>query len=66
MSSDLNKRGIANEIKGGVKQGAGKARKVVGKLIGSDSEQLKGAAKELEGKAQRIVGKAQRKAADDK
>ena len=66
MASNLKKRGLENEIKGGVKEIAGKARQKIGKAVGSKTQQRKGIAKELEGKVQKALGQAQRQiAADD-
>jgi len=65
MGSNLKKRGLENEIKGGVKEVAGKTRRKIGEVIGSKKEQRKGTAKELEGKVQKAVGKAQRQIADE-
>jgi uncharacterized protein YjbJ (UPF0337 family) len=64
MTSDLNKRGIKDEIEGGAKEVEGKVRTAVGNVTGNKSEQQKGAEKELEGKVQKAVGKVERDVAD--
>ena len=48
-----------NQVKGAVKDIAGKVHEKVGKVTGSTSQQLKGAAKQVEGKAQKGVGNLQ-------
>ena len=47
-----------DEIKGAVKDVAGKAQREVGKLTGSDKQQVKGAMNQAEGKIQKGVGHA--------
>jgi len=46
----------SDQIKGSVKDVAGKAQRKVGEAIGSTEQQVKGAAKQVEGKAQKAVG----------
>ncbi len=47
-----------DQIKGTVKDIAGKAQRKVGEAIGSTEQQVKGAVKQAEGKAQKAVGDA--------
>lgn len=47
-----------DQIKGTVKDVAGKAQRKVGEAIGSTEQQVKGAVKQAEGKAQKAVGDA--------
>ena len=45
-----------DQIKGSVKDVAGKAQRKLGEAIGSTDQQVKGAATQVEGKAQKAVG----------
>lgn len=45
-----------DQMKGGMKDAAGKIQKEAGKLAGSKEHQAKGMAKQAEGKAQKGVG----------
>jgi uncharacterized protein YjbJ (UPF0337 family) len=45
-----------DQVKGSVKDVAGKVQRKVGEAIGSTDQQVKGAAKQVEGKAQKAVG----------
>jgi len=47
-----------DQVKGAVKEAAGKVQRKVGEAIGSAGQQAKGAAKEAEGKAEKKVGDA--------
>jgi uncharacterized protein YjbJ (UPF0337 family) len=47
-----------DQVKGGVKEAAGKVQEKAGELVGSKSQQAKGLVKEVEGKAQMAVGDA--------
>ena len=47
-----------DQVKGRVKEVAGKVEKNVGRAVGSPKTELKGIAKEIAGKAQKIVGDA--------
>jgi uncharacterized protein YjbJ (UPF0337 family) len=47
-----------DQIKGAVKDVAGKVQRKTGEVIGSTEQQVKGAAKQVEGKAQRAYGDA--------
>jgi uncharacterized protein YjbJ (UPF0337 family) len=47
-----------DQVKGTAKDVAGKVQKEVGKLTGSEEQQIKGLAKQGEGKAQKGVGDA--------
>ncbi len=49
----------SNQVKGAVKDVAGKVQRSVGKATGSTSQQVKGLAKQGEGKLQKEVGNAQ-------
>jgi len=54
----------SNQVKGQVKETAGKVQRKFGEAIDSPSQQAKGLAKEVEGKAQKAVGNAQEAAKD--
>lgn len=45
-----------NQIKGAVKEAAGKVQTKAGEAMGSNKQQAKGMAKQVEGKAQKAVG----------
>ena len=45
-----------DQIKGPLKQAAGKVQEKTGQLIGSREQELKGIGKQVAGKAQKIVG----------
>lgn len=47
-----------DQVKGAVKEAAGKVQEKIGKLVGSQSQEAKGMAKEVAGKAQKGVGDA--------
>lgn len=47
-----------DQIKGSVKDVAGKAQRKLGEAIGSTEQQVKGAATQAEGKVQKAVGDA--------
>ena len=47
-----------DQIKGSVKDVAGKAQRKLGEAIGSTDQQVKGAATQVEGKVQKAVGDA--------
>lgn len=47
-----------DQVKGELKEAAGKVQKKTGELVGSKSQQAQGIAKEVEGKAQKGVGNA--------
>ena len=47
-----------DQVKGSVKEVAGKVQKSVGDIVGNPTQQSKGAAKELQGKAQQVLGDA--------
>jgi uncharacterized protein YjbJ (UPF0337 family) len=49
----------SNQVKGSVKDAAGKVQRKAGELVGSTEHQVKGAAKQAEGKAQKAVGNVQ-------
>ena len=54
----------SNQVKGAVKDVAGKVQRKVGEAVGSTEQQVKGAAKQVEGKVQKAVGNAQEAGAD--
>ncbi|MCU0767999.1 MAG: CsbD family protein [Burkholderiaceae bacterium] len=47
-----------DQVKGTVKEAAGKVQQKTGKMFGSPKQEAKGLVKKLEGKAQRKVGDA--------
>ncbi|KQV89431.1 MULTISPECIES: CsbD family protein [unclassified Roseateles] len=47
-----------DQVKGSVKDIAGKAQRKLGEAIGSTEQQVKGAATQVEGKVQKAVGDA--------
>ncbi|MEO7954574.1 MAG: CsbD family protein [Polaromonas sp.] len=47
-----------DQVKGSVKEVAGKVQRKAGEIVGSDEQQIKGGAKEAEGKIQKKVGDA--------
>ena len=47
-----------DQVKGAVKEVAGKGQQKTGKLLGSAEQQAKGLAKKVQGKAQKKVGDA--------
>jgi len=59
MTDDLDREGLADQLKGTVKEGEGRLRNAVGGITGDTSEQIKGKAQELKGKAQRKIGEAE-------
>lgn len=48
-----------NQVKGAVKDAAGKVRRKVGEAVDSPTEQLKGAAEQVAGKTQKALGDVQ-------
>ena len=48
----------SDQVKGSVKDVAGKAQRKLGEAIGSTDQQVKGAATQIEGKAQKTIGNA--------
>jgi len=47
-----------DQVKGSIKQTAGKVQQKVGEAVGSEKQQAKGAAKRVEGAIQKGVGNA--------
>ena len=47
-----------DQVKGGVKDVAGKIQEQAGKLLGSKEQQVKGLSKQISGKVQKNVGDA--------
>jgi uncharacterized protein YjbJ (UPF0337 family) len=56
----------SDQIKGTVKDVAGKAQRKLGEAIGSTEHQVKGAATQVEGKVQKAVGDAREAVKDVK
>ena len=56
----------SDQIKGSVKDVAGKAQRKMGEAIGSTEQQVKGAATQVEGKVQKAVGDAREAVKDAK
>jgi uncharacterized protein YjbJ (UPF0337 family) len=59
--SPLHRKGFSmnkDQVKGMVKEAAGKAQKKVGQLIGNQDQVVKGTVKQAEGKTQQVVGDA--------
>lgn len=54
----------SDQIKGSVKDMAGKAQRKLGEVIGSTEQQIKGAATQVEGKVQKAVGDVREAAKD--
>ena len=54
-----------DQLKGVIKEAAGKVQEKTGKLIGSATQQTKGLAKEVEGNAQKKVGDAKQALRDN-
>jgi uncharacterized protein YjbJ (UPF0337 family) len=51
-----------DQVKGGMKDAAGKVQRKVGEAIDSPEQIVKGAAKQVEGKVQKAVGNAREEA----
>lgn len=47
-----------NQVKGAVKDIAGKVQEKVGQLVGSKEQQVKGLGKQISGKAEKALGNA--------
>jgi len=45
-----------DQVKGSIKNTAGKVQEAAGKAVGSDEQRLKGIRKQVEGRAQKAVG----------
>jgi uncharacterized protein YjbJ (UPF0337 family) len=54
-----------DQVKGVVKEAAGKVQEKIGQVIGSATQQAKGMAKEVEGKAEKKVGDAKQALKDN-
>lgn len=54
--SDRSKAMNKDQVKGPVKEAAGKVQEKTGEVVGSKTQQAKGMAKEVEGKAQKAAG----------
>ena len=66
MPSNIAKGKVMNkdQVKGTVKEAAGKVQQKAGKLLGSPEQEAKGLTKKLQGKAQKKVGDAKEALAD--
>lgn len=53
-----------NQVKGAVKEAAGKVQKNFGDAVDSPSHEIKGTAREVAGKVQKNIGNAQEQAED--
>lgn len=53
-----------DQVKGAVKNAAGKVQQTTGKVIGSNEQQLKGIKKQVEGRTQKAVGDVKQVAHD--
>ena len=56
----------SNQVKGAVKDAAGKVQRKTGEVFDSPEQQVKGGVKQVEGKAQKALGDAQEKVDDSK
>lgn len=54
-----------DQVKGSIKEAAGKVQQQAGKAVGSEKQQLKGAAREVEGKGQKTYGNAKERLRED-
>lgn len=45
-----------DQVKGSLKEAAGKVQAKVGQVVGSTDQQVKGHAKEVEGRVQKVIG----------
>jgi uncharacterized protein YjbJ (UPF0337 family) len=54
----------SNQVKGAVKEAAGKVQRKAGEVVDSPKHQAKGLAREVEGKVQKNVGDAQERIED--
>ena len=55
----------SDQIKGAVKDAAGKVQRKAGEVVGSTKQQVKGAVKQVEGKVQKAFGDIKEAAKDD-
>ena len=55
-----------DQVKGTIKEAAGKVQQTAGKMIGNPTQEAKGLAKKVEGKVQQKVGDAKEALADAK
>jgi uncharacterized protein YjbJ (UPF0337 family) len=63
-NNDMTERGVADQVKGTVKEAAGKVRGDVGDALDNGGEHLKGRAQEASGNVQKNFGKAEQKVGD--
>jgi uncharacterized protein YjbJ (UPF0337 family) len=59
--NNMADKGLANEIKGNVKETVGKVRGDLGDALDNSSEHVKGRAQQAEGNVQKNFGKAEQK-----
>lgn len=55
-----------DQVKGTIKEAAGKVQQKVGEIVGNPKQEAKGLAKKVEGKVQQKVGDAKEKVQDAK
>ncbi|MDB6060935.1 MAG: ral stress protein CsbD [Verrucomicrobiaceae bacterium] len=55
-----------DQVKGSVKDAAGRVQQKVGEAVGSKSQQAKGIGKQIEGNAQKAVGNAKESIKDER
>ena len=60
-NKNMGDKGMADEVKGSVKETVGKVRGDLGDAVDNSSEHLKGRAQQAEGNVQKNVGKAEQK-----
>ncbi|HSU95497.1 MAG TPA: CsbD family protein [Gemmatimonadaceae bacterium] len=60
-NNNMADKGMANEIKGNVKETVGKVRGDLGDAVDNSSEHLKGRAQQAKGNIQKNAGKAEQK-----
>jgi uncharacterized protein YjbJ (UPF0337 family) len=58
-TSTQGERMNKNQVKGAIKDAAGKVQEKAGEVTGSTSQQVKGISKQVQGKAQKLVGEIQ-------
>jgi uncharacterized protein YjbJ (UPF0337 family) len=58
-STTQGERMNKNQVKGALKDAAGKLQETAGEVVGNTGQQIKGIQKQVEGKAQRAIGDVQ-------
>ncbi len=56
----------SDQVKGSLKDAAGKVQRTAGEAVGSTEQQVKGAAKQVEGKTQKALGDVRENVEDSK